>query len=293
MGDKERRIVRKGNVVHIYQPEGAYTIRYVAHEPTYKNFDFLEKIFPPTEVLPSHIPDIQGLFLEGPFNYLEAPLYYLESLKSRSATRQIFPLLEEKRIPVYLAEVAFADTSNPPLIYTAEFGLVFLELLMGAHIASKARPTRRDLLKFSISVGLASYLSSPFISLISHVVSAYTEVGNEQAARFQELTQKVNPSWFFSLTFRELVLAHKQIWQAERLAKKPHFLTIIGGAHSGLERQYQSTAEERLNTLERLKPFWKPQVEPETFYKMVRFDFNGERWKVGEIIEVPELKRMV
>lgn len=284
----ETHLIREGSdLVHIYKPEGTYSIYYMVHEPSAGPRSFLDNLV--TTLDPAKLPeDTSGLFLEGTFNYIANPLGHLTGQVSSKTHQGMFASLHERGIPSYFAEVAFTNTVTwPPLTVWAEASMVVGETMMGMGLIDKST-NRRGFLK-ALQLGAAAYLLLPFLSSAGRLL-----IDTEQSIEFRKLSRKIHPNvaWM-SLTLREVVLAHKQEWLARQDGNKPHFLTTMGKDHVGLEDQFQSTPDEKLALLERTRFIWRPLVEPETFYKAVKFIPSNGTWKIGEIFEVPELKELV
>ncbi|TSC64196.1 MAG: hypothetical protein G01um101493_198 [Microgenomates group bacterium Gr01-1014_93] len=99
---------------------------------------------------------------------------------------------------------------------------------------------------------------------------------------------------FFSSPLRETIIAHKQEWLMRSLGNTPHLVTIIGEAHTGLEAHIQQSANERMRFLNRLRlPINIVMKDEGVVYKLARCDFDRGKWKVGEILEIPDLKELV
>lgn len=282
------RLERERQVVHIYKPEGKYTIIYGGHG---------------IPVAPNLLPEnLDGLFLETGTtikhsNYGKDPLQSLEFFSGRTPGNQwrqykkLFPPLEEKRIPVYFADLAF--TKGVVIVYADIFvpvGESVIGATMLTKMAQEAKISRRNLLK----LGVAVWLSTPFISNLARVISHATGVGEAAGAKFHKFSHKIHPEQnLLAVVLRDAIIAQKEEWLMKRRGNQPHMGTVLGAMHTEIEDQIQHSSEDRLAFLRAAKPIWKQVISPETFSKMVRFDFNGKEWQVGEIFEVPELKELI
>lgn len=270
----ETRLEREGNVVRIEKPEGFYTIIYGIHSR-------------PTE--PQQLPErFDGLFLEtGRNNYLEASLNFLKAFKGDRQYQPVFQPLEEKRIPIYFAD-AFLDEKVIALDSLVTGGEGGLAVIIASQIRKNGQISRRDFLRATAS----TWLLTPFVSSMGGFF--FGDIGEEPIAELQKFSHRLHPEdKLLTLTVRNIIIAHKEQWLTERIGKGPHLATILGADHVGIEDWILNSPEERITFLYRSKPIWRPFVAPETVYQMVRFDFDGYQWQVGEIFEVPELKELV
>lgn len=277
---------RAGNQVHIYKPEEIYTIIYGNHFASQN---------------PKQLPEkIDGLFLELSANYLKTPCFYLQALAERHQYQNLFKPLAERQIPIYFADLGFKKFMLTTSCFSEgllEMGEVSSGIRLFDQSIKKIKTTpisRRRLLKEGVRLAAATWLSAPVISDLSIILSNLTGAGEHQAAEFAKLSQRLHPEQkLFIIKLRNTLIAHKEEWLMKHLATQPHFATILAGMHPGIEDQIQHSAEDRYKFLQSLKPILERMIIPETFYKMVRFDFDGRMWQVAEIIEVPELKGLV
>lgn len=281
----ETRLEREGNVTHIYEPEGTWTIIYGPH--TFFSYD------------PKQLPKgTDGLFLEHQSNYLKNPLGFLSADKESKDYQPLIEFAETNRVPVYFADL---DIRNEMLVIPAEVLVELTETVVGAAILKKIpqvmrnnRMSRRQFLKIGARALSGAWLMTPMASMVGTTASGLTGAEEERTAEFIKLSDRMHPEdILISKTLRNVVLAHKEEWLMNKMGNKPHFSTIFGPLHAGLEDQIQHSPESRIEFVRALRPVLKTVVTPETLYKMIRFDFDGKNWRIGEIFEVPELKELV
>lgn len=140
---------------------------------------------------------------------------------------------------------------------------------------------------------MASWLVLPFIARTGRVISAQTNHFENETATLEKASNKVSPEDFlFTEGIREAILAHKEVWIAQSIGNRPELVTVIGSQHVGLEEKLRTSAEDRLTFLKATKPLWSKLIDPESFYKVERRDFNGMEWQEGIVYEVPDLKQL-
>lgn len=291
------RIERIGNMANIVKPEGTYTILYSRHDRV--------------QEIPAQFPsNLNGIFLEVSGNYLIDPLFYMSFLANRLPEdpfpqyEKVIKLAEEKMIPIYLADVntvSFPLLDKAVLVGTAaSFGETTIGLTMLAKLTQVEKKTtgekkinRRNFLKQTATTAAALWLTTPVISNIGRIVSAYGGVGEDITANFQKMSHKLHPEQgLVVLTIRNELLAHKEEWLANVLGNKPNLATIMGAAHTQIEDAIQSSPYDRLAFLRSVSPIIKTFFTSESLYKMVRLDFNGKEWQVNNILIIPELKAL-
>ncbi|MDO8487238.1 MAG: hypothetical protein Q7S45_03020 [Candidatus Curtissbacteria bacterium] len=92
---------------------------------------------------------------------------------------------------------------------------------------------------------------------------------------------------------RETITAHKEEWLMKNVEGLNHLVTVIGAAHTGIEGQIRKRNEDRLNSLQRLGPIIRGISRQRSVYSIPRFDFNGNEWELGKVLEVPDLRELV
>ncbi len=93
---------------------------------------------------------------------------------------------------------------------------------------------------------------------------------------------------------RETITAHKEEWLMRNVEGTNHLVTIIGYEHTGIEEQIKKSHEDRFNYLRRLNVIVKGiSRQRRGIYSIPRFDFDGNEWKLKEVLEVPDLKELV
>lgn len=155
--------------------------------------------------------------------------------------------------------------------------------------------TRRDFLIKGAKAAVGAWLLMPAIEGL--LFTTLGMQGEFMPPDIRKLVEKTHPeTWFFLLTLRNIVLAHKEQWLMETMGNKPVLATTIGSAHTGLEDQIMRSPEERLQFLRAVKPLLNRMFDPESIYKMVQFNFYPDRWNwwgPSRVYEIPELKELV
>lgn len=278
----ESRSATRGSFVDIHKPEGTYRVIYEVHG---------------LALNPKQLPDpLHGLFLEtGAGSYIQKPLSTFQELKEEQVEyTSLFSTLEARRIPLYLYDQPF---NNPWLTYDADSAVLLGELALGAHMLARRpfdeKTGRRRFLKIaSLSVG--AWLQSPALSMLQRYLTTMAEFGEQQGILFEKISQKLHPEAnFFLLTLRNVLAAYKKQWLMTNMGNRPSFATILGLAHTGVEEQIQSTLQTKFRFLQASRPVWESAVERESFYKLVRYIFDNERWRVERVVEIPELKALL
>lgn len=278
LGKPEDKIPQKENIVHIRKPEGTYSIIYN---------DQAESQDP--QRLP---PALDGLVLETPWNWSKDPLGYLQACRQTTIYQPLFPTLEENSTPVFFADLGYRidNLGNLKPSELLDLAVLVAEIGIGAKLLT-TKTSRREFLNIT-KVALGLWLLTP-AGFLSDLLPTLTTHGREQTAEIIKSVEGIHPeSLFFTLQLRDIVLAHKEEWLMKG-GPKGHLGTVIGGLHTGIENWLKRSSQERLEFLSRARPFFKDIVVPDTFYEIIRFEFNKDRWKVAEIFEVPELKALV
>jgi len=273
---------------YIEKPEGKYVILYTAHHEQVEL----------NELLPE---ETDGFFMEtGPHDYTADPVEVFRCVPDRG-------YLEENNISVYLGDTNL----NLSAIITDKAVVVGESILAGSMIGSEISSEikrhkdkkkekeidRRSFLRIGAKGLAGAYLSMPLISTAGRIFSGFTGYGSSTTAEFKKLSQKLHPEeHIFLYTLRNVVMAHKQQHMMENM-NDSQMATLIGAAHTGIEDQIKHSPEERLEFLKALKKagiLKKVIKDPETFYKVLQYDYDEEegQWSYQET-EIPELKELL
>lgn len=278
------KVERRGKLATILgKPEGVYTLIYGEHSSPAE-----------ASLLPA---DTRGLLIEtGMWDYVKQPLKTVDAYR-RPADKhdiQFAPLInwaEEKKIPLYLCDWYAGEGWLPMGEMTALMGqtAIGLDILRRFAFSKESKVSRRNLLK----AGISSWLLSPAIAGVLRGLSLKLHKLEGLSAELPKGAAKVSPqTLFFTITVRNMVIAHKAEWIMRHRGDKPHLVTAIGGYHTGLEDALLYSAEDRINFLQALSPALK-RIPSETFYKSVELAFNGYNWEVKNVFEIPELKAIM
>ncbi len=283
----EVELERSGNVATIVKPEGTFTFIY--------NNAYFPKDY--SDQLPS---EIDGLVLETGVNpWMDDPLRYVHEHQANRGYFRLFRTIQEMKVPLVFADFWYKNkgfgTEYIPAVLEAlgilgetKIGIDLLKKI------SREKKDRRDILKIGARSIAAAWLVQPALSYFSALGANAIGEGEESTTELVKLSNKTHPEVFLlTTTLRNVVIAHKEEWLASKKGNKPHFATIIGVGHAGIEDQIQYSPEERWEFLRRLKPLLQMLVRPEEFYRIGEFEYTDNMWKVNEVHEVPELKKLV
>lgn len=289
----QEKIVREGDVVHIYKPEATYTIIYGVHT-----------IKQDPNQLPEHF---DGLFLELISDYTQDPTQLIKWASTSTQYENVLRSIEEKQIPVYLADAGLKGGLSIP---AAEILYPYLEAAAGVGLAVMAlseKLTKRRLLQIA-SFGGVAWLLTPFLGGTLAAANHFNAINADQSPSYREAYErnpdstrefrrtlrKIHPEiGIFSSRLRASLIAHKEEWLAREMGNIPHFVTIMGKEHFGLEDQILNPVEQRLAFLQMMEPTIPVVLHPQTFYKMERFDFSDGQWQWTKELEIPELKAIL
>lgn len=274
----------------IIKPEGTYTIIYGSHEKIQN---------------PQDLPDkFDGLFLEtgGGYsnNWLRKPnyMYFMQGnfhpqFGEIIQYKDLFPKLEKEKSPIYFADPIFNEAG---FIYglTALVPGLAAKGILGGIMLNKVREkisrktySRRDIAK----LGIGAWLSSGLVGQLANLAAEQSGKGKAVSREISKSAEKLHPeSHLLYVTFRNAVLSYKEEWLMHKLGNNPHFATIIGAAHGGIEDQIQTSMDEKLKFLQAIGPLIRKFVNPETFYSIARFEYDDYGWAKAEVFEIPEFK---
>lgn len=278
------------NVVKLVRPEGTYIVMYGAHNIAQD---------------PSQLPGtMDGIFIEtGDYDYVERPLEIVQLLKGGAPGvtqfTKIFKTLEEKQVPIYFADVALKPINRLNLVEaafkaTSAFN-VGLSLLSASGLMREHQFSRRDLFKaaagiWGISGANAIYKALPGLASTSEAIHPEIVALKREQKRLFDL---------FVKTIREVSIPHKLGWFMNMLGDNPTLGIEMGSGHRdtqervGLEGRIIQPSEERLDYLKSITGELKFSLLPESFYQIVKCVFNGNKWQVSNIYQIPELKALI
>jgi hypothetical protein len=253
-------------------PEGKNTVLYGIHIKSQN----------PQE-LPS---DIQGIILEtGIHQYLKDPLLSFQKMKEHVQYRELFEILEKKKIPVYFVDLKYRLAD--PILMMLDTTFTGIEWFAGMKLLKKGRKNPLNLL-----VGV--WLVLPFLTNLLRLGSAFSGIGQQQSGALKKISHKLHPEAdLLYLTIRNAVIAEKTKYLLRRSGDSPHLVTILGAGHVGIEDMLQMSEEKSDSFFRRYLPLIKKIAEHEYFYKIVEFRFNGKNWNVASVTEVPTLKNLL
>lgn len=271
----------KEGVIMITKPEGIYTVIYGLHETPN-----------PATLLPGHF---DGLFVEANDDYSKDPFAVLNWALGRAQERYFFDYIKGEKIPMYFADMSL---SNWGLELTARTLLISAETIIGGKLLldiakdlEKRKLSRRD---FIVRGVLSIWALGTSTSMVARILSSKTGRGDKLSAELIRTNEKVHPETHLLLaTVRNVIMAHKEQYLMERIGGNPNFVTTIGAAHVSIEDQIRATPQNRIEFLQAIKPVLKEFADTGTFYKLLRFDFDGNHWRIGDELEIPELKAII
>lgn len=277
---KNELAVINSRVVRIIKPEGIYTLIYGIHD---------------TEQSLSLLPDdFDGLVLERSINLTtDIETIVKKKINDSIQDRNFITESARRRLPIYFVDREFNLVTD--LVPFCVFG--GLEFIFGGVAACEAlgriaqkKVTRRDFLK--LGVGLWALNSTAGSSGLLWATSSLN-INERVSAEWTRWAEKLHPEVnSLLLTSRNVLIAQKEQFLMEKLGRS-HLITSIGGAHVGLEDQILSGTPERIEFLQKIKPLLKTFYDTPSLYQIARFDFDGDNWQMGELMEVPELKNLL
>ena len=115
----------------------------------------------------------------------------------------------------------------------------------------------------------------------------HTDLGLSLLSRFELLLPERPSTWF-----RNVVMAHKGEWLMRNVDGMGHLGMVVGNGHDGIEDQLKKSAEDRIKSLQRLSLVLKALSRSKTIPSISRYDFSDSEWQLGEVFEVPDLKKI-
>lgn len=277
-----------GRTIGICKPEGNYTVLYGQHD---------------RKGNPKHLPDqFDGLFLEcSGFNYPEDPLGTLQSFREpigngNRTYRQyvdVIKFAEDRRIPIFFADPRLTDLNE----ILKDSALQTVEMFTGAGLAGHAlinyflrhRFSRREAIKL---MG-AGWLLAPRIALMSRVIAVLSDTNMEFSGEFLKNAYRLHPELnAVVINPRNAITSFKERYLMVAKGNNPHFVTIFGGMHVGIEDDIRKDDRELLGYLHLSKGLWKDKYDSRSIYTIYEFEFNGPEWHLKQVHEVPQLKQL-
>lgn len=263
-------------VITINRKEGKYTILYGMH---IKSQD------------PADIPDdTDAVVLEtGTADYLIDPIKKVNSLKDHVQYKELVKQLEQKKIPLIFLDVKYRF--NDYALLMADNALASVEWMQGFKMMKDKKGGKGER---AVKIAAASWLLLPFAANMFRLFSTITGKGMSQSGKLKRLSHKLHPETdLLYLTLRNALIAEKEVFLAKELGNKPHIVTVLGAGHVGIEDMIAMDDRKRSLNIKSLLPLLKKVAKPEYLYTSVHFHFNGENWEVKEIVEMPELKKLL
>ncbi len=166
-----------------------------------------------------------------------------------------------------------------------------------------AAPTlsRRDLVKLGGKALVGAWLFTPLVTkLIHNFLYEYEETREKKT--LDDVNNLLHPDErvldAVMLTARNLVMAHKEqlIMEADR-ENKNNMVSILGAEHYGIEGALTASPEERMESLEAMKPLLKIAFRDSTFYSYAKLtpeeQVDGSIRYEKTITEVSELRELL
>jgi len=269
------------DIEKIERPEASYSMIYVNHSAPL-NPDSLPK-------------NLTGIVLESAsWDWFEDPMVVLGSLKYREP--YIFPHLESRKLPLYLADTGFSGSVN-----ITDNLVVGAEALLGSALAYSAvkdlkqpKTSRREFLKSGIKGMAGLYLLAPEVAGIGRLASSLSNQGHNLSAEALRLSDAVHPEvGLFNYKIRNALLAYKEQRIAEDLGGKQNLATVIGASHVGLSDRLRVGADENIAYLDALRPIIHLFANKNTLPRSIKYEFNGDSWEVAGVTDYPELSALL
>ncbi|MDY6789112.1 MAG: twin-arginine translocation signal domain-containing protein [Candidatus Nanohaloarchaea archaeon] len=290
---QDTTIKRENNCAKIYRPEGTYSVVYGTHTSS-QDYDKISQYY-------------DGVFFEinmsAEDNYLEKPLEALYGAKEYEQYKELFKKIEEYKVPVYFSDVELLgniDVGNYSIPLDSSIGV--LEALTGGDELKEAfsnnpkEASRRELIGTSLKKGVnfaaGLWLLTPILSSLAQYTALKGGFRSELTSILKKYSSRLHPEInLISNKVRNAVISYKQK-SLMKENKDDYYANFIGGDHTVIEDFLEDSQEEGRNYIESTRPFWKHLVVPETIYKTVKFEYTGTRWKVDQIHENQELKKI-
>jgi hypothetical protein len=264
-------------VTSIIRPEGTYSILYGIH---IKSQD------------PTDIPaDTDAVILEtGMHKYLDNPVHSLETLKKHVQYKELFRHLEERRIPVLFVDLKYRFPD--PVLLMADTAFSGIEWMAGINML-KSKNQKAKINKGARYL-VGAWLLLPFISNVLRLGSAFIGAGQKQTGELKKLSHRLHPEAdFLYLTLRNAVIAEKEKYLMESFGKKPHFVTVLGAGHVGIEDTISWNENKRQQFFNHFVQLIKKVAAKEYVYQSIEYRYNGKKWEVHKIHENPGLKALL
>lgn len=285
------------DVVRLVKPEGIYTIMYGTHTVVQN---------------PRQLPDVlSGVFLEtGENNYIDDPMGTIKKMKNGSAISManlrpevqytsLFKPLEERQTPIYFADLCLTNFNSMNLATAGVVAATLIEPGVGFYFAQSLARTRH----FSRRHVLQSLAAIWGLSELTAVFPRVPFMQEPSVVLHPEVNTLVNIAKdqfsFLALTLREVSIAHKLWWLMQTFGDNPKLGAVIGTGHRdteeriGFEGRINQSPQDRIDYLGSVRSALSLSVKPESFYQIVECRFQKENWQVTNILEVPELKRLI
>lgn len=263
--------------VDIKKPEGIYTLLYGVHILSQN---------------PEDIPDdADAVVLEtGIVPYLDDPDKAFGHLKDHIQYRTLIKYLEKKRIPIIFNDIKYKY--NDMALLLLDNSMSVWKWSQGMKLLSRTAGARKPVRLFRYLT--AGWLLFPFFANAIRLASVFTGVGLKYSAQLKKLAHRLHPdSDLLFLTIRNALIAEKNEYYMKHFGINKHIVTVIGAGHVGIEDMIEMDNDKRMSRIKKLMPLIKRLVDPEYFYKAVRYVYNGDKWQVAGTIESVHLKQLV
>lgn len=280
-------LTRHRNLTNIHTSDGVVSFLYGYHHKEEKT------------VLP---PSTGGIALEmGETRWDRHPEKEIQYFRTNWINREYHQILaqaEERRIPVYLLDPVWKHTRRRLL---SDAAIAFVEGVAGMQILKSIANEKNDRIKTTtdnisttIRGTLAGWALSPIVTSISREISTVTNIGHFVTAPLHKLSHRLHPEQFLlTATLRNLVIAEKLMYLLPRMEESHHLLTVIGGAHTGIEDHIQKfSSADRMKWLRWCKPLLNGAI-PDTFSQIIRCDYRENKWQKTGSYEVETLKKIL
>lgn len=285
----EAQVSRNEDVVHIVKPGAEFTVVYGIHV---------------SPIDPTKIPlSSDGVILEsGAFDYIKEPANVLNTLRNRPDYVNLFPQLEAQRIPIILTdsmyipdESVIGASSLPDItVKVAEVTTGLVLSRQGIRDLTNENLTRRRFLKGGGRIVAGAYLTLPGIAEAFRLLTSAIGKGQETSADLFNFSESIHPEVnVLVLKIRNALISYKEQEIARIMGEKPHLVTLIGAAHTGIEEQLKLDTNDNLDYLRALQPIISKIATKTTFPRAAIFEFGEDGWETTKVHEFPELANLV
>jgi hypothetical protein len=252
--------------------DGKYTVIYGIHVMTQDPRD-----------IPS---DTTAVILEtGMHSYLEDPLHSLQRLRQHVQYRELFTVLEKKKIPVVFADLKYRFPD--PLLLMVDTAFSGVEWMAGMRLIKNRK-------KKPLNFLIGAWLLMPFVTNVLRLVSAFIGRGQKHTGELKKISHRLHPEAdLLYLTVRNAVIAEKAAYIMQEKGNNAHIVIVLGAGHVGIEDMLQKSSEKRLEQLNKFSHLIKKLVHPAYFYTYISYHNNEKGWKIAEKTEVDSLKRWI